>query len=133
MRAARKQPGRFGIETGIWQTSAQFRRVRQAPRQRKAGIEVQFATPPVIEYPIGDVGILLDFDDLHAGADGMNGAGRDVEEVASPDREPFHQVDDRTVERRETQRLGCNGGFQAYAEDGIRRGSRHQPPLLLAR
>src|SRR5882757_5148384 len=66
---------------------------------------VQFALPAIVEQAECRVAALLDFCEHDAGADGVDGSGRDVDDVALDSRSPANEFSDRTVLDRRAQLL----------------------------
>ena len=66
---------------------------------------MQFALPAVVEQAECRVAALLNFGEHDAGADGVDGAGRDEDDVAFRDRAPLDEVGDRAVPDRGAQLL----------------------------
>ncbi len=106
--------------------------VRLALRHADALLEMQLARAAVVVEAVGDVGVLLDLDDRAAAADRMHRVGRDVEEVAGPDRVPHEHVLDRAVERRAAHRFGVDRLPEADSQRRPGFGVDHQPAFLLA-
>ena len=61
---------------------------------------VQFALPAVIKQAECRVAALLNFCEHDTGADGVDGAGRNVDDVAFRNRPPVDEIGDRTVLNR---------------------------------
>src|SRR3981081_743830 len=70
-----------------------------------AVVFVQFARTAIVEQAEGRVAMLLNFGEHDAGADGVDGAGRDENDVAWRRRAPINQIDDRTIPDRRPQFL----------------------------
>src|SRR5277367_2170772 len=85
-RSGRSQAGR---------TAARGKRPRVG--NRDAVVLVQLALPSKIEQAECRVAALLNFSKHDTGADGVDGAGRDVDHVALRDRAPVNQLGDGTV------------------------------------
>ena len=66
---------------------------------------VQFALPAIVEQAECRVAALLNFCEHDAGADGVDGAGRDVDDITFGNRSPVNEFGDRTVLDRRTQLL----------------------------
>src|SRR5687767_7899924 len=66
---------------------------------------VQFALPAIVEQAECRVTALLNFCEYNAGANSVDGAGRDVDDVVFRNRSPLHQFGDRTVPNGRTQLL----------------------------
>src|ERR1700719_3630879 len=93
-RSLRREAGRIA---GRWK--------RPRMGNRDAVVFVQLALPSKVEQAECRVATLLNFSQNDAGADGVDGAGRDVDRVAFSDRAPVDQFDDRAVLDRSTQLL----------------------------
>src|ERR1700712_4087273 len=98
---ARDQDRAFGGEA---------RRIALRTKRPRVGngdpvVFMQFALPAIVEQAECRVAVLLNFSQYDAGADGVDGAGRDVDDVAFRDRAPVHQFGDRTVLDRRAQLL----------------------------
>ena len=59
--------------------------------------DVQFPLPSIVKQPERGVTVLLDFGENDAGADRVNGSGRNKNDVAFMNRVPMHDVGDRAV------------------------------------
>lgn len=57
-------------------------------------VEVQFTRAAVIIKAVGDIGVLLHFDECQAGPDGVDRPGRKVDEIAGCHRAPIEQAFD---------------------------------------
>jgi tRNA-specific 2-thiouridylase len=114
------------------QVPAQRRILRKALCHRDPRIEVQFARTAVIIQPVGDIAVLLDFDQANAGADGVDRAGGNVEEIARSRRMPFEQVLDGAIERGGAHRLRTQWFDEADPQPRAGFCARHQPAFLLA-
>src|SRR5258708_18323706 len=66
---------------------------------------VQFALPAIVEQAECRVAALLDFCEHDAGADGVDGAGRHVDDVALDNRTPAYEISGLTVLDRRGQFL----------------------------
>ena len=81
---------------------------------------VQFALPAIVEQAECRVAALLNFGEHDAGADGVDGAGRDVDDIAFRNRPPVNQFGDRTVLDRRTQLLWRYLVLQSSADLRVR-------------
>ena len=65
-------------------------RVNSAMRNGDRVVEVKIARTPVIVEAVGDVDVLLEFEQFQAAADRVDRPGRDIEEVTAPNIPPVH-------------------------------------------
>ena len=87
-----------------------------------AVVFVQFALSAIVEQPVRRITTLLNFGKHDARADGVNGTGRDVDDLALGNRTPLDQFDDRTVPDRRPQVLrryprSANAGARFCRDD----------------
>src|ERR1700730_3416222 len=82
---------------------------------RDAIVFVQFARTAIVEQAEGRVAMLLNFGEHDTGADGMDGAGGNEDDVAWRNAAPVHQFDDRTIPDRGPQFLRRYPVFQSDA------------------
>ena len=66
---------------------------------------VQFALPAIVEQAKCRWPLLLNLGQHDAGADGVDGTGRDVDDVTSGNRSPLNEFGNRTVLDRRPQLL----------------------------
>ena len=71
--------------------------------RRHGVVHVDFALPTMIEQTIRRVAALLDFGQHESRADGVDGAGRDEDDIVLAHRAPLNQVRDRAVLDRGAQ------------------------------
>src|SRR5580698_9983973 len=90
---ARDERRSGGGEAG--RIAARWKRPRVG--NRDAVVLVQFALPSKVEQAERRVATLLNFGKHDTGADGMDGTGRDVNDVALRDGPPVNELGDRTV------------------------------------
>src|SRR5579863_735193 len=93
---------------------------------------MKLARAAVIVEPISDVGMLLDFAQREAAADGVDRAGRDEERIACFHLYPVEQSFDLTADRNFAQSLGADGFAETDGETRTRFGAHHTPHLSLA-
>ena len=101
-------------------------------RDRDRLVEMQLARPAVVVKAVGDVGILLDLDQAQPGADRVNGACRNVEEIAWPDRVPFQQPFDAAVKSGLAHGRCVERFAKADTQGRAGFGIEDQPALFLA-
>ena len=70
---------------------------------RDGAVFVQLALPAIVEQTEGRVAVLLNFGEHDTGADGMDRAGRDEDDVAFRDGTPLRKSGDRAVLDRGAQ------------------------------
>ena len=85
---------------------------------------VQFALPAIVEQAECRVAALLNFGKHDTGADGVDRAGRDVDDVAFHDRTPLHQFGDRAVPDRARNSCGVRCRFNPSATSRARLAAR---------
>ena len=73
--------------------------------RRDGIVHVDFALPAMVEQTIRRVAALLDFGQHESRADGVDGAGRDKDDIVLADRVPLNQVRDRTILDRPNCRI----------------------------
>ena len=93
---------------------------------------MQFTVAAVIVEPVGQIDILLDLDQRQPAADGMDGAGRRIDEVAGFDRLPVEQMLDRAVQRSSAQFVLAHRLFGAERDGRAGLSGKDQPRLVLA-
>jgi hypothetical protein len=93
---------------------------------------VQFTLPAVIEQPERGVAALLDFRQHDTGAERVDGAGRDEDDIACGDWTPLHQVDDRAGGDRRPQFLRRYPALQTNADLRVRFRRKDVPGFALA-
>src|SRR5437867_9144568 len=79
-------------------------------------VDVQFTRSVIIEQAERGVAALLNFGQHDAGAEGVNGAGGDEDDIASRNWTPLNQVDDRAVGDRRPQFLWRHPVIQTDAD-----------------
>ena len=89
-------------------------------RDGYAIVLMQFAPPAVIEQPECRVTLLLNFGQHDAGAEGVDRASRDKDDIAFRNRTPLNQFDDRAVPDRRPQFLWRHPMIQANADLRVR-------------
>ena len=99
---------------------------------RDAVVFVQFALPAIVEQAECRVAVLLNFGQHDAGADGVDGAGRNVDDVAFGNRSPLNEFGNRTVLDRCTQLLRRYLVLQSSADLRVGLGGEDVPCLALA-
>src|SRR5512138_3128085 len=93
---------------------------------------MQFAPSAEVEQPECSVAMLLNFGEHNAGAQGVDRAGWNEDDVAFRHRSPLHQVNDRAVSDRSPQLLGRYPILQANADLRVRFCRYDVPCLALA-
>ena len=101
-------------------------------RRRHGVVHVDFALPAMIEKAKGRVASLLYFGQHESRADGVDGAGRDEDDIVLPDRAPLNQVRDRAVLDRGPQLRGRELPLQPDGNLGLGRRGQNVPGLGLA-
>ena len=107
-------------------------RKRPRMRHRDTGVFMQFALPAVVEQTERRVALLLYFGQHDTGADGVDGAGRNVDHVPGDNGPPVDEIDDRAVLDRCAQLLGGYPMLQSSADPRIRPGREDVPRFALA-
>src|SRR5437764_4544425 len=105
---------------------------RLCRRDRDTVIEVKFAWSAVIVEAIRYVRILLELEQRDSGADRVDRARRNEDEIAGCDGTPLHQLLDRAVERGCTQMIFANGSLHTQPERRIGLGIEDVPAFALA-
>ena len=77
------------------------------PRDRDPVKEMQLPWTAVVVKAVGDIGILLEFQEHDARAYRVNRSSRHIKEIARHDRMPVQQILDRTIKRRLLERFSC--------------------------
>ena len=106
--------------------------VNRAAGHRDPLLKMQFARAAVIEQAVGDVRILLDFDHRNACADGVDGIGRNVEEIAGRNLVPHQHILDAAIQRGGAHRFGVNRFAKPDPQGRARFSRDHQPAFFLA-
>src|SRR6476469_10374565 len=107
-------------------------RVGHPARYLDAIVEVQLARAAVVVEAVGEVDVLLEFQQRYAAADCVDGAGRHEEQVAAANWFPIHQVLDRSIERRRPELVLPDVAPQAQRDGGAWFGVENVPAFALA-
>src|SRR5206468_12022491 len=95
-------------------------------------VDVQFTRSVIVEQAERGVAALLNFGQHDAGAESMDGAGRDEDDIAFRNWTPLNQFDDRAVRYRRAQFLRRNPALQTNADLRARFRRDDVPSLALA-
>src|SRR5258705_10935076 len=85
--------------------NGQTDRIRWGPKRPGVGngdaiVDVQFTLSAVVEQAECRVAALLNLAEHDAGAEGVNGAGRNEDDIAFRNRTPLNQINDRAIRNR---------------------------------
>ena len=86
----------------------------------------------IVEQPERGVAVLLDFGENDAGADRVNGSGRNEDDVALMNRVPMHDVGDRAVRDGGSQLGGGARIIQSHRDLRAGNGGENVPCFGLA-
>jgi hypothetical protein len=98
----------------------------------EAEVNVQLAVAAVVVEAVGEVGLLLTFEEDDAGADGVDGAGVDEDEVAGFDGELIEQRLQSVVVDGGADIFGGDAGAESESDGGAGLGGEDIPTLGLA-
>src|SRR3546814_19744024 len=101
-------------------------------RYGKPRIQMQFPIAPIVIEAIGQIDILLDFDDDQARPDRMDRAGGFVDEIASMRLSPEAYALDRAVQGGIAQCVDVADAGEAYAQLCICRRTHTHPALFVS-
>src|SRR4051812_44048385 len=79
-------------------------------------VNVQFTVSAVVEQAECGVAALLNLGEHDTGAEGVDSAGRNEDDIAFRNRTPLNQIDDRTVRDRRVQLLWRDPAVQTVGQ-----------------
>src|SRR5437899_2791496 len=79
-------------------------------------VYVQFTVSAVVEQAECGVAALLNLGEHDAGAERVDGPGRNEDDIAFRNRTPLNQINDRAIRDRRVQFLWCDPSAQADAD-----------------
>jgi len=79
-------------------------------------VDVQFTLSAVVEQAECRVAALLNLRQHDAGAESVDGAGRNEDDITFRNRTPLNQINDRAIRDRRAQFLWCDPSIQADAD-----------------